>query len=311
MSLCQDVENVFFNPNIHYEEYNARMPYYVFAWIASFVYGLEVVTGKITSKYTIKNPLLFNFLWTVFVVAFTLPVGFYFHVGLPHEWGSVIIASLLYALGGILFSWSLYALDVSVFSPMFNIRTALSVLIGVIFLKEVLSISQYFLVALVFFGGIAVSLDERFRLSSFSRKDIAIVLLYMLNLALMGAAIKVAMGNNGFWEVTVWMQVLGLLWLFATIPWFYSDVKGVKIAGYQSLAIVGLIETIGNAASYRAYKENVSITTAIIAIPFSFILTLIIALIWPKLLERHSWKVYAVRICATALMIGATLGLSL
>ena len=47
----------------------------LFAWIASLVYGLIAVTGKLTGKHVAHNPRLFHFFWQLFTVIGILPLA--------------------------------------------------------------------------------------------------------------------------------------------------------------------------------------------------------------------------------------------
>lgn len=62
------------------------MPFYVFAWIASFSFGLVGIIGKLTSKYAISNTWLFNSLWMFFSLILTIPIALFNHVGVPTQW---------------------------------------------------------------------------------------------------------------------------------------------------------------------------------------------------------------------------------
>lgn len=287
-----------------------HFPFYVFAWIASVVYGAEVVLMKLTSKHSIANPWLFNFLWTALVVLFTVPVAISFHPALPVDWTSVMVAAIFYALVGILLTHTLYKLDVSVLGPLFNIRTVFSVFLGVLLLGETLTSMQYVYILVILLCGIGVSIDEKFRFVSFFRKDILFALVTFFMISVWNVTVNKALVKNDFWTVTLWMQSIGLLLLCGTIPLFWQDVKKLRLVHTMYLAPSSFVEVVANFAAYRAYQENVSISSTIIALPFSLLMTIGLSVIAPTLLEKHSWKVYAVRLMATAVMIGAALQLS-
>ena len=196
------------------------MSFYVFAWIASVMYGVEVIIGKLTSKHSISNPWLFNFFWALLVLFFSLPLAIINHVGLPKDWVSLLTASLFYALAGIFYVLPLYTLDVSVWSPMFSLRTPMSVLFSAWLLGEILTRQQYSLIGLIFIAGILVTLDEKLKVRSFFRWPVAYALTQMAILALMGVYINKAIVTNGYWVVTLWMGILAQISYLATIPLF-------------------------------------------------------------------------------------------
>jgi hypothetical protein len=98
--------------------------------------------------------------------------------------------------------------------------------------------------------------------------------------------------------------------LLATAPLFLKELR--RVAKNQVMAVSGaaFVSTVGGLASIRAYAENVSISTAIISLPFSMMIAVTLAIFAPNLLEKHSRKVYAIRLSATAVMFLAALKLS-
>ena len=62
--------------------------------------------------------------------------------------------------------------------------------------------------------------------------------------------------------------------------------------------------------SVKAFGENISISMTIISLPLAMIMTMALSVVAPKLLEKHTAKVYAIRLSAAAAMFVAALGLS-
>jgi drug/metabolite transporter (DMT)-like permease len=287
------------------------MSFVTFAWIASLVFGLEVLVGKLASKYTITNPWLFNFAWSIFYFAFTIPFALYYGVGFPTHWGSVVIAGMFSALFGVLYIWSMYKLDVSIISPLFNLRTAFAAILGVLMLGEILTPIQWALIMTLFIAGMFVSMDEKLKLRSFFQWPIVVCIGSMFILALMSIYLNIALSENGFWEVTLWYLILTSAFTLPTLPLFVRDVGKTPLKNYAGVALMGSLGALGTFAANRAVAENVSITSAIISIPFSMIFAFALSRIMPKLLEKHTLRIYLVRFAAAAVMIGAALKLSL
>jgi hypothetical protein len=112
------------------------MGFLFFAWLASIVFGLEVVIGKFTSKHTIANPWLFNFVWSLFVVIIIVPFALVNHVGIPSLTLHLFWASFYYAAANILYILSLQLNDVTAMGPLFNFRSVFSVILGVLCLEK-------------------------------------------------------------------------------------------------------------------------------------------------------------------------------
>lgn len=281
----------------------------VFAWLACTCYALEVIVGKLTAQYSIKNPWFFNFVWNLLILLMTLPLAWGVGLRMPSQWPDLIYASIFYTLASILYVLCLFKLDVTVLSPLFNLRTAFSVILAWLFLGETLSFQQYGLIAVLFLCGIIVSLDERLHPRSFLSWGILIGIAEMLSLAFLSIFIKRAMQHNGYWEVSLWICILAQIFLLPTVVLFKKEVSSISRSQFGALLAMAVCGVGGTLASNRAYAENVSITGAILSVPISSLLSIILATIWPKLLEKHPWHVYAVRLCGTAVMVVCALQL--
>jgi drug/metabolite transporter (DMT)-like permease len=284
--------------------------YILFAWLASFLFGVEGVLGKLTSKYAIKNPWLFNFVWNGIIMLFTIPIALVNHVGMPTAWGNIIIAALFYALSGVFYTWAIYLLDVSVLSPLFNFRTVFSVLLGVWLLHQFLTTQQYVLIGVIFIAGLFVSFDEYFKLRSFFRIPILIAMIEMVIIAFFGVYTNKALAQNGFWETTLWIQVLGQVMLALTWTKFGTDLRKISKTQIGAVSLMSVAGTIGMVAVNKAYAGNVGIAATIISLPFSMVMAFLFAIFAPTLLEKHTMKTYAIRFIAAGVMLAAALRLS-
>jgi drug/metabolite transporter (DMT)-like permease len=286
------------------------MSFTVYAWIATVIYGFETIITKLAGKYAIKNPWLFNILWNVFFAVFMIPFYFNKEVGIPHVWGNLLITSLLSSICCILYIISIYRIDVSVLSPMYNIRTGFSVLFGFLLLGEVFTPFKLFLIAVIIIMGLLVSFDESFSFKSFLSKNVLVALIFMIFLALYGVFLKKTIGEIGYWNATVWTSLLPALMLLFTFPKFKKDIKTLTRKQLIPVVLVTMTSMTAFLAVNKAYEVNVGITTVIMSIPSSMILAFIMSRIWPTLMEKHPLKVYAVRFAATAIMFVCALGLS-
>ncbi|MBI5221113.1 MAG: EamA family transporter [Candidatus Liptonbacteria bacterium] len=283
---------------------------YFFAWTASILFGLETVIGKLIGKHSIRNPWFFNFIWTLLTLAFIVPVALINGVALPGHWGGILLASFFFASTSVLFIRTLFRLDVTVLSPLYSFRTAFAVLLGTIFLGEILTNSQYILIAIIFAAGLFVSIDERLKLELFFTPAIALALIYMLSLALFGAFTKTAVAETNYWSATLWIVLLGQIWLLPTIYFFRKEIRVASLKQYRGVLLVAIIDVIGTLAAYKAYAQNLSIAAAIISLPFSMLIAFLFSVFAPRLLEKHIPKVYFIRFAAAAIMIISALYLN-
>lgn len=146
-------------------------------------------------------------------------------------------------------------------------------------------------------------MDEKLSLKSFLKKTIAIGLLTTFVLAIYNAFIKVSIAYNGFWTTTLWIIIINSLLLIPTIPLFYKDIKRLDHGHILPVGMMGIFETITIFAANKAYGVNLSISTLIMNTPFSMFFAFLFSIFAPKLLEKHSLKIYAIRFTATFIMI--------
>jgi drug/metabolite transporter (DMT)-like permease len=284
--------------------------YLVFAWVASVLLGVESILAKLTSKYSIKNPWLFNFVWNFIILLYTLVIALFYHIGWPREWGNIIIAGLFYALSGVFYTWALYLLDVSVLAPLFNFRTVFSVLLGVWLLGQLLTTQQYVLIGITFVAGFFVSFDEHFKLRSFFRMPILIAMVAMAVIAAYGIYINKAIADNGYWTTVIWTYVLAQVLMAFTWPKFGRDIGKITKKQIGALAVLSIAGTAGMLAANQSYTGNVGIASTIISLPVSMVLAFLFAVFAPTLLEKHTMKTYAIRFIAAGVMLAAAIKLT-
>jgi drug/metabolite transporter (DMT)-like permease len=279
------------------------MPYYIFAWIASFTAGIYVLIMKLTGKYSIKNPWFFNFLWSFAVLLFTGIPTLFKNAFMPNDWFPLILSAIFSALFQIFFILSMEKLDISTISPLFNFRSVFAVLFGMLFLGEIFSLHQWVIAGIIVLAGILATMDENFNLKSFFKPAIAIGILTMLFLAISNAIAKQALVHNDLWSFNLWnalikLGIAGLAW-----PLFKNDFVKIKPSQLIAVGLLAIFSTIANVTASIGYKANVGITSLIMAVPFSMIMVFILSFFAPKLLEKHSLKVYALRFAAAIIMI--------
>lgn len=286
------------------------MPFYIYAWIGAVISGLFVITAKLTSKHSIKNPWLFNFLLTAVTLLFTIPPAVYFHATLPNGWSLVVLTGIFATLNTIFYIFSNANLDVSVFMPLYNFRNIFTLLIGFLFFDERFPAFKLFYIGLIIVAGVFTSLDEKFSLKSFFKITIAIGLLTVLLSAINSALTKGVLMNNNLWTTNLWIAIINFILLLPTIPLFSKDIKKLDVEHITPVALMGLFFTISIFATNKAYEGSYSITSLIMVMPFSMIFAFMFSIFAPKLLEKHTLKIYAIRFSSAAIMIWAAMQLT-
>ena len=187
------------------------MSFYFFAWISLIAYSTTEVFEKLTIKYLVQNPWLFNFLSNIFQLIVLLPILAVKGFGPVHNWPEIIYASIFWALGNIFFFLTLYYVDLSVLSPSFNLKTAFALLLGIIFLGERVTGQQWVLIGIIFISSIFISYDENLKLRAFFSKPMIFLFIDMLVLAVSNLFINRATAFTDFWTVTFWIQFFTII----------------------------------------------------------------------------------------------------
>lgn len=282
----------------------------IFAWIASITYGLYAVTAKLIGKYQIKNSYQFSFFITLFSGIIMSAIAYYNGGRLATEWTYVFLAGLFLSIGSALYLATLKVLDVSVMSPLFNVRVAITVILGAIFLGESLTTKSVYLIILIFIAGFFATMDERFSIKAFLTKNIGLGLFFMFILSIQSLLINRAIDQTNYWTAMLWMSMLAPIFSFLLLyPKFKLDLPTTNPNQYVGVLILSVFGGIGDLSAYKAFEGNVGLSSVIISLPVSMVLAFALSLWKPDLMEKHSIKVYTVRFLAAGVMIWSALQL--
>lgn len=282
----------------------------MFAWIASITYGLYAVTAKLIGKYQLKNSYQFSFFITLFS-GIIMSIISYFNGGrLATEWSYILLAGLFLSIGSALYLATLKVLDVSVMSPLFNVRVAITVILGALFLGEALSIRSVLLICLIIIAGFFATMDEKFSIKAFLSKNIGLGIFFMFVLSIQSILINRAIDQTNYWSAMLWMSILAPIFSFLLLfPKFKNDLLSTKPNQYIGVLILSIIGGIGDLSAYKAFEGNVGLASVIISLPVSMVLAFVLSLWKPDIMEKHPIKVYFVRFTAASVMIWAALQL--
>lgn len=286
------------------------MSYILAAWFASIIYAFGAITAKLASKHHIANPWLYNFIWGMAATVLFLPVAVFNGVGLPQDWKSMLVLSVANVVSGTAYVLAFYAVDVSVIGPLANLRTPLLVLVGVFWFQEMLVPFQWILIGIIFVFGLLVNIEEKIRWKTFLNRRVALVLLFVVTSVWFNSYVKYASALNGYWEILIWPNIIGVMLMLPTWPLFSQDFKKTHWTRYKGLVISTILFFLGWMFEVAALKENISITMTIISLPISMLLAVGFSVFAPTLLEKHTVKVYAIRLISAAVMVLAAIGLS-
>lgn len=286
------------------------MSFTLIIWLSSLAFGIQTIIGKLTSKYSLQNPWLLNIFWTIFNLLLTTVISAYFGITLPQKFLPYVIAGLFLAIGNIFLTYSIYKLDVTVLSPLFALRTAFTAILGLLFLNESFSLFQYLLILIIFIAGIFIRVDESFSFKKFS-KDLWLGVACMFFLSLSSATIKIASVGGTYWNNIFWINIFTSLFLLLTFPKFKKDLHITPIGRYLGALGYSFFGGIGRLLMFFGLATNATVTTVVTSLPISMFITIPLAYVFPQLLEKHTTKVYIIRILLAFIMIICSLKLSL
>lgn len=282
----------------------------VFAWIASITYGLYAITAKLIGKYQLKNSYQFSFFITLFSGIIMSIISYLSGGRLATEWSYILLAGLFLSIGSALYLATLKVLDVSVMSPLFNVRVAITVILGALFLGESLSMRSVFLICLIIIAGFFATMDEKFSIKAFLSKNIGLGIFFMFILSIQSILINRAIDQTSYWTAMLWMSILAPIFSFLLLfPKFKNDLLSTKPNQYIGVLILSIIGGVGDLSAYKAFEGNVGLSSVIISLPVSMVLAFALSLWKPNLIEKHPIKVYIVRFIAAGVMIWSALQL--
>lgn len=282
----------------------------IFAWIASLSYGIYAITAKLIGKYQLKNSYQFSFFITLFSGIIMAITSYLYGGRLPTYWTFIILAAIFLAVGNALYLRALKVLDVSVLAPLFNIRVAITVILGALVLGESFTSNTLSLVILIFIAGFFATMDENFSIRTFFTRNIGMGIFFMFVLSIQSVLVNRAVDQTDYWTASLWMSLIAIIASFIILfPKFKSDFKKTKAVEYLGVAILAVLGSVGDLAAYKAFSGNVSLSSVIISLPLSMVLAFVLSIWKPDLLEKHSYKVYLIRFTAAAVMIWAALQL--
>lgn len=270
----------------------------IFAWVALASFTIEALMGKyLLKRYQIAT-LAFNFARNSFGAIFAaillltrLPDG-----NLPYS-ESLIVAGICYAASNLLYIVAVSRLDISIFGALFNLRLVFSVIFAAVFAGEVPSPIKFALIFVICLTGITANYTDRGTHFPLLSKGFLAAIGTMIALASMAVAIKLS-GHGGTPEIVgCYLLLIAFLTSCVTLPRCSREaltlIKNRKAC--VDLAIMSTAGCLGTIFATYGYAANVGITSAIISIPITSGLSILLSLKVTSLFEQNSVKVYLVR----------------
>lgn len=282
----------------------------LYAWIASIASAMTPLITKASSKSLIKSPWLFNILWVTFSIPFIATLGFIKGGGMPNNWEPLLLLSACYAAYYVCITLSVFKLDVSTVAPLFSLRAAFAVILGILFLHESISLHGLALIAIIILATPLAAYNQKLRMKAFLHKYVFVAVAAMAFLALVGFFTNISVSQNGYGTTLLWQGSLSLLLLAPTlklVDFKQETASRRKIYPFLLLGVTGFIYMI---SATTAYAHNLALSSVIVSLPLSMIFAYLLGKIHPRFLEGHSGKVYAIRFSGAFVMVGCAIWLS-
>ena len=118
------------------------------------------------------------------------------------------------------------------------------------------------------------------------------------------------MVGDSLWTTNLWIAIINFIMMIPTIALFKKELKILDFAHIMPVGAMGILSTVTSFVSNTAYSINLGISSLIMNLPFSMIFAFLFSVFAPRLLEKHTLKIYAIRFTSTAVMIWAAMQLT-
>lgn len=282
----------------------------LYAWIASIASATTPLVIKASSRSLVKSSWLFNLLWVGFSIPFIAGLALIKGGGIPTHWTPLLLLAGCYAIYYVSITSAVYKLDVTVVAPLFSLRAAFAVLLGLLFLDEKISALGLMLIILIILAIPLAAYNEKLRLKSFMHAYIFIAIFAMAMLAFVGYFSHQSVKDNGYATTLLWQGVLTFLFLLPTLQFISSSREQFtkyKLSPFLILGFSGFIYTV---TATTAFAHNLALSSVIVSLPLSMVFAYILGRAIPRFSENQATKVYAIRFTGAFIMVSSAVLLS-
>lgn len=273
------------------------MNYITLAILSAITFAIVILLAKYISKHKVKNVDTF-FFWTYtiglpFILLIPLNFGFQFNSSFIIP---MIIHSLLLTSGQYLFTKGVYHTDASVIGPLFQLQSGFIVLLATIFLGETYPNQIYAYLGLLLMGSMLVSVTDKTKLKGFMQKGVQFIIAMQLLHAGANIAVGFALKHTTNWQVLFYSFLFNsiIVSTFMLVKRAKIDTSTTTIKWMTARVALLLLAT---SLLYKAFESNLAISASfgLLSSPLVFVISLLSALFFPKVLEKQNRKTYLIR----------------
>lgn len=285
-------------------------PEFTLGLVATTLFSANGILYKLISKHQIGDRWAFLFYYYLTYVPLVFLFLFVAEIDWPRDflWLALLYSSLFF-IANIFFFTAIYEMDISAYTPLFEIQTFFIALLAYPILGERFAPILYLWFGLAILGAVFASYEEEINLRNALRKPpfwymVIAQVFFALSNIVSGLALRWTDAPN----LIFWTSIFsGLLILPSFL--FKSDEIRAGIKGAPTMFASSVVVFPAVLALFRAFEINVTVPAVLLAAgtPLTFLVTVSLSKIKPELLEKHSAKVYFVKGVGTALTFGAVL----
>lgn len=283
------------------------MLWVILVLISAFLYSLVNILDKIAISREFRDPVFATFLYGLISFLAFGSIGFFIDVGAQ---GWIIFVSIILGIVAVASVYAYYDVlrraEVSSFTPLLSVYPFFVVILAYLFLGELLTFVNYLGIALLVFGAVMISRnDKKFKIG-FNRNFLTTMAIVLL-IAIGDVVIKHLTGIVDVWLILFWGGVgAGIV----SVPMFFfhhPTIKKKAVRGVEHFVLANIFTIIAMALVFFAISlGSVSLVGALgrVKLLFVFAEAYLLSIFLPKLLkERVGKRVIKNKLFAIVLII--------
>lgn len=289
------------------------LDWFVFAITATILWSITAIIVKFVRVNYIKSPIGYMIIITpASLIGFALLLFGKFQIPSTKMLIYIIISAILGFIAYWLYLIAIHEEEISKVTTLFGLQPLMVLILATLFLKEALTIKDYFAFPLIIIGGMLISIKktgEKFNISKGFMFVFVSISIYSVQSLLFKLVSEVNFVSVGLIRYASWIIITIILLISSkTIRRkTKEDLKQINkkrlalMYGADSIAIIGVI------LSYIAIQRGaVSLVTLVEGTQglFVIILTVLVSIFIPKILkEEITKKTISLKIISALLMI--------
>lgn len=290
------------------------MVWLLFALASNVLYSVVSILDQLLRKRHVKHDTSLTVIWLAFFFLIWLAVIPFIHISVPEfpKLAAALIAGFIVVIASLPYFYALSVEEASKVMPIWQFSSIFVLVFSAIFLGEKLASRHYYGFALMFFGGLLLSVSKAVRGFEVN-KTLLLILATSAVSSVYLVLVKFFYATESFWNGFFWLSLgnfIGAVFLLA-LPKNFKYVKR-QLAALTKGAVLLLIATtlmtfladISLLFAVKAGPVSLVSVIGVTQIMFLFLMTVFLSKYFPKVLkERIDRKALLTKLAAIALLI--------